>query len=252
MFSLIWHTLFFNPIYNGLIFLIDVVPGGDVGVAIILLTIIVKVLLLPLSLKAARTQHAMQELEPKLTECKERNKNDREAYAREMMLLYKAHGVNPFASIALLFIQIPIIIALYLSVYSGGGVRLPDINTALLYSFVAVPVTANMLFVGIVDMAARSLPLAFLAGGTQFVQAWFSMPKLPTRNKDKAPTLREDFARSMQLQMRYVMPVIIFFVAYSISASVALYFTVSNVLGILQELVVRRERKKLAEKTTVN
>src|SRR3989344_1062856 len=124
-----WHTIFFDPIYNLLVYLIDIVPGGDVGVAIILVTIIVKVILLPLSLKAARTQLAMREIEPMLKELKEKYKDKREEYAKATMEAYKKAGVNPFSSIVLLFVQIPIIIALYLSVYKGGGVALPAINT---------------------------------------------------------------------------------------------------------------------------
>lgn len=240
MFSSIWHNFFFDPIYNGLVFLIDTVPGGDIGVAIVLLTVVVKIILLPLSLKAARTQRAMQDIEPKLAEIKEKFKDDREGLAKAMLELYKTAGVNPFASILLLFIQIPIVIALYLSVYRGGGVPLPDINSALLYSFVLAPETASMLFLGTVDIAAKSLPLAALAGITQFIQAYLAFPHPKKRLDTDKPSLKDDFARSMQMQMRYVMPILIFFFAYTISASVALYFAVSNVLGIAQEFIVRK------------
>ncbi len=242
MFSYIWHTLFFDPVYNGLVFFIDVIPGGDVGIAIICITVLVKVLLLPLSLKAARTQKIMRDLDPKLREIKERLKEKREEQARAIMELYREAGLNPFASIFLLFIQIPIIVSVYLSVYSGGGVPLPAINTDLLYAFIPNPETVDMIFLGLVDIAAKSLPLALLAGVTQFVHSWLSIPKAEPRKEGEAPSLQADFARSMQLQMKYVMPVIIFVVAYTVSAAVALYFTVSNLAMIAQELVVRRHR----------
>ena len=239
-----WHTIFFDPIYNLLVYLIDIVPGGDVGVAIILVTIIVKVILLPLSLKAARTQLAMREIEPMLKELKEKYKDKREEYAKATMEAYKKAGVNPFSSIVLLFVQIPIIIALYLSVYKGGGVALPAINTDLLYSFVPTPEVITMLFLGLVDIAAKNLPLALLAGGTQFIHTHLSLPKSTPKNPESAPSFKDDFARSMQLQMRYVMPLIIFFVAYSISATIALYFTVSNLAAIAQEYIVRKKGLK--------
>ena len=244
MFASIWHNFFFDPIYNGLIFLIDTIPGGDVGIAIIVLTVVVKMGLLPLSLSAARTQRVMRDIEPKLAEIKEKFKEDREGLARAMMALYKDAGINPFSSILLMFIQIPIIIALYLSVYSGGGIKLPDINTDLLYSFVPVPATASMLFLGFMDIAAKSLPLAVLAGATQFFQARLAFPAPVKRAEGAAPSFKDDFARSMQMQMRYVMPILIFFFAYTISASVALYFVVSNILGIIQELIVQRRHKE--------
>ena len=242
MFSFIWHTFFFDPVYNGLVFFIDVIPGGDVGLAIIAITVVVKIILLPLSLKAARTQKVMRELEPKLKAIKERFKDKREEQARAMRDLYKEAGLNPFASILLLFVQIPIVIALYFAVSRGGGVPLPDINIDLLYAFVPAPETANMIFFGIVNIAEKSLPLAFLAGITQFVHARMAIPPMAPKEEGAEPSLRDDFARSMQLQMKYVMPVIIFVVAYSISAAIALYFTVSNLSMIAQEFLVRRHR----------
>lgn len=242
MWSYIWHTFFFDPVYNGLIFFIDVVPGGDVGLAIIGITVLVKLILLPLSLKASRTQHLMRELEPKLKEIKAKFKDKREEQARAMMDLYKEAGLNPFASILLIFIQIPIIIALYLAVYRGGGVPLPDINVDLLYAFIPSPETVNMLFVGLIDMAGKSWPLALLAGATQFVHAQLSFPKLEPRVEGAAPSLKEDFARSMQMQMRYVLPVIIVIVAYTISAAIGLYFVVSNLFAIGQEYFVKKQK----------
>jgi len=242
MFSLIWHNIFFDPIYNGLVFFIDTIPGGDVGVAIIAITIVVKLVLLPLSIRAAKTQKIMKDIDPELRAIKEKHKDNREELAKETMALYKRVGLRPFASILLLFLQIPIIIALYWSVYRGGGVPLPEINIELLYTFVPVPETVNMIFLGIIDVGAKSLPLAALAGITQFFQARLAMPAPAPRDPNKEPNLKEDFARSMHLQMRYVMPVIIFIVAYTISAAIALYFTVSNIMAILQEFAVRRHR----------
>jgi YidC/Oxa1 family membrane protein insertase len=186
----------------------------------------------------------MRELEPKLKALKEKYTDDREAQAREMMALYREAGLNPFASVLLILLQIPIIIALYLSVFSGGGVALPDINTDLLYSWVSVPAAAavSMLFLGVVDMAGRSLPLALLAGVTQFFQAKYAMPAPEPREPGAEPNFKDDFQRTMHAQMRYVLPIVIFFVAYTISAAIALYFVVSNVFAIVQELYVRRFR----------
>jgi YidC/Oxa1 family membrane protein insertase len=245
MFGYIWHTFFFDPVYNGLVFFIDVVPGGDVGIAIVLTTFVVKLILLPLSLKAARTQFVMREIDPKLKEIKERFKNEREKQARAMMDIYKDAGINPFSSILLLFIQIPIVIALYFSVISGGGIALPDINVDLLYSFVPVPAAVSMIFLGFVDIASRSIPLALLAGVTQFIHTHLSLPKQEPKDPNKEPNLKDDFTRSMQLQMRYVMPLLIFFVAYTFSGAIGLYFTVSNIISIAQEYVVRSKGLKV-------
>lgn len=241
MFSTIWHTFFFDPIYNGLVFFVDVIPGGDVGLAIIAITIVVKFVLLPLSIKAAKTQKVIREIEPQIKDVQEKHKNDREALARATMELYKEAGINPFSSILLLFIQLPVVIALYLAVLSGGGVALPQINYDLLYSFVPAPETVDMIFLGFVDITAKSLPLALLAGITQFLFAQLSLPKLAPKKSGEAD-LKADFARSMDVNMRYVLPVIITIFAYTLSASIALYFTVSNLVAIAQEFYLRKHR----------
>ena len=242
MFTYIWHTFFFDPVYNGLVFFIDVIPGADVGLAIIATVVVVKTILLPLSIKAAKTQRVMREIEPKLKEIRETLKDKRQEQGEAMLKLYREAGISPFASILLIFLQIPIVIALYLSVNTGGGIALPAINTEILYSFVRIPEFVNMNFLGMLDITGKSLVLAFLAGVTQFFQVKLAMPALPPRDPDAAPNFKEDFGRNMQLQMRYVMPVIIFFVAYYISAAIALYFFVSNLVAILQELYIKKHR----------
>ena len=180
--------------------------------------------------------------EDKLKEIKEKHKDDRQQQAQAMMEVYREAGMNPLASLALVFIQLPIIIALYFSVYSGGGIALPDINLEILYSFVSEPVAITMNFLGLIDITERSFWLALGAGVTQFIHVNLTMPTPPPREKDAAPNLKEDFMRNMHLQMKYVMPVLIGLIAYYISAAIALYFLVSNLVTIGQEYFVRKHR----------
>ena len=184
----------------------------------------------------------MKEIEPQLKELKETHKDDREAQAKAMMEIYKEAGMNPFASILLILIQIPVVIALYFSVYTGGGVALPEINTALLYGFVAEPMTITMNFLGMIDITSRSISLAIAAAVTQFAVVSLTMPKLPPKVEGAQPDMKADFMRNMQLQMKYVMPVLIGVIAYTISAAIALYFLVSNITALLQEIFVRKHR----------
>lgn len=242
MFSFIWHTVFFDPVYNGLVFFIDSIPGGDVGLAVIATVIVVKLLLFPVSIKAVKTQKLMKELDPKLKEIKELYKDNKEEQAKAMMAAYKEAGMNPFASILLIFIQLPFVIALYLAVSKGGGVLLPGINTTILYPFISNPTVITMEFLGHLDITEKSLALALLAGLTQFISTHYSMPALPPKVADAKPDFKEDFARNMQLQMKYVMPLLIIFIAYSFSAVIAIYFVVSNCMTILQEVIVRKHR----------
>jgi len=242
MFSYIWHTFFFDPVYNILVFFIDVIPGGDVGLAIIAAVIVVKLILLPVSIKAVQTQRVMKEIQPKIAELKEKYKDDREAQAKAMMEVYKDYNMNPFSSIFIILLQIPIIIALYYAVYSGGGVALPAINTDILYSFIAAPVDVTMNFLGLVDITGRSIILALAAGLTQFIHVSYVMPKPPEKKEGETANFQEELMQNMQSQLKFVMPIMITGIAYFISAAIALYFVVSNLFSIFQELYVKKHR----------
>ena len=233
-----FHTIIFEPLYNGLVFLIHITPFADVGIAVIVFTCIVKLLLFPLSKKAVKTQMAMKAIEPETEKIKNQFKNNREELARQTMALYKKHQVNPFSSFAVILIQIPIILGLYYVFFKGG---LPTINTDWLYSFVAAPDKVNMLFLGLLDISKKSIFLALLAGVSQFFQAKLAMPPIKPRGAE--PDFKADLARSMGLQMRYIFPIVVVFIAYSISGAIALYWTTSNIFAIGQELIIRRQLK---------
>ncbi|KKT75269.1 MAG: Preprotein translocase subunit YidC [Parcubacteria group bacterium GW2011_GWB1_44_7] len=233
-----FHTIIFEPLYNGLVFLIHITPFADVGIAVIIFTCIVKLLLFPLSKKAVKTQMAMKAIEPETEKIKNQFKNNREELARQTMALYKKHQVNPFSSFAVILIQIPIILGLYYVFFKGG---LPTINTDWLYSFVAAPDKVNMIFLGLLDISKKSIFLALLAGVSQFFQAKLAMPPIKPRGAE--PDFKADLARSMGLQMRYIFPIVVVFIAYSISGAIALYWTTSNIFAIGQELIIRRQLK---------
>ena len=208
------------------------IPGGDVGIALVIITIVVRALLLPLAIKTSRAQKVLRELQPKLDEIKKKYTDQREM-AEKTMALYREHNVSPFSAILIPLVQIPVIIGLYV-VFANGG--LPVITPEYLYSFVPVPSVVSMHFLGIIDMASKSLILAVLAGVTQYMYAQ-SMPK-PIEQSE--PSFAGDFAKGMHVQMTYVLPFIIGFVAYSISAAVALYLIVGNVFSFFSELYTRR------------
>lgn len=241
----IFHTGVYIPLYNALIWILSHASWIDMGLAVIALTVIVKLILFPLSIKAARTQRLMKELEGPMKEIREKY-TDRQEQGQKMLELYREKSVNPFSGFLVLFIQLPVILGLYFVFLKGG---LPEVHVHDLYSFVAAPEKVNMLFLGLVDMAGKSYVLAALAGITQFFQARLAMPTLTPRGD--TPSFQEDFARTLQLQMRYVLPVVIVVVAYIASAAVALYWITSNIFAIGQELYVKKrldqEQAKKAE-----
>lgn len=235
MISSLFHTLVRDPLYNALVALISLGGWIDVGVAIVVLTLLVKVALFPLAQKASRTQRLMKELEGPTKEIRERYKDNREEQGRRLLELYREKGVNPFSSILLILIQLPVILGLYLVFLNGG---LPAIDTTLLYPFVPVPTEVSMMFLGVVAITGKSYVLAVLAGVTQYIQAHYVMPAPSPRGDN--PSFQEDLARSMHLQMKYVLPVFIAGIAYVTGAAVALYWVTSNIFTIGQELYVKR------------
>src|SRR3989338_1999815 len=109
----IFNTIFYQPLLSALLFIYQRLPGHDLGVAIILLTLLIKLLLYPLGAKAIKSQKALQELQPKMKEIQERFKNDKNTQAKETMELYKREKINPFSSFGLLIVQLPILFALF-------------------------------------------------------------------------------------------------------------------------------------------
>ncbi len=235
MISTFFHAVFYNPIYNALVALIALIPGSDVGIAVILVTIAIRLLLLPFSLSAARTQRAMKVLEPKIKELKEKHKGDKEKEALETLALYREARVNPFASILTVFIQIPVLLALY---WVFRYEPFSTINMARLYTFTPVPHTISLQFLGIISVAGKSMVLAVLAGLSQFLQAHLALSG--TMKPSDAKGMQNDFQRVMGMQLKYVFPFIIGTISYTTSGAVALYFITTNLAGAGQEWHVRR------------
>ncbi len=235
MISNVFHALVYNPLYNGLVFLVDIVPFHDVGIAVIVLTIIARFILYPLSKKAIQAQLAMKNIAPQVEELKKKHKEDREAQSKAIFALYKERDIHPFAGLAVVLVQFPILIGLYL-VFSRGG--LPQVDTSLLYNFVHAPNFVNMEFLGLLDMRSHSMLLAVLTALTQFLYTRLSMG--PRATLDPTPvesSLSGDMAKSFDTQARYVLPGIIGVISYSVAAAAPLYWVTSNTFMILQELV---------------
>lgn len=243
---------FFNqiltyPILNLLLWLYDVVPGRDIGIAIIVLTILVKLILYPLAKKQIRQQKALQDIQPKIEEIRKRLKDDREGQARELMALYKTEKVNPASSCLPLLIQLPIFIALFhvLRMILGDG----DLS-GMLYSFVPHPGQIHPMFLGFVDLQNPNYVLAIIAGAVQFVQA----KQMMTRGATKAPPKEvegkegakdEGMAAMMNKQMMYVMPIVTIVIGFSLPGALTLYWLTMSLLTVAQQWYMLDYKKKL-------
>ena len=238
MISTFFNAVFYNPIYNALVALVALVPGSDIGIAVILITIVIRLILLPFSLSAARTQRTMKVLEPKIKDLKEKHKGDKEKEALETLALYKEAQVNPFASILTVFIQIPVLLALYWVFYYEPFSTVSAINTARLYAFTPIPNDVSLFFLGVISVAGKSMVLAVIAGITQYIQAHMALAG--TMKPSETKSMQNDFQRVMGMQLKYVFPFIIGAISYSTSSAIALYFITTNIAGSLQEWHVRR------------
>lgn len=239
----LWNSVFYQPIYNILIFIINNITFGDVGFAIILVTIIIKLILSPLTKKSIKSQILMKKMEPELKEIK-KNFPNKEEQAKKTFELYKKYGTNPFSGCLVVILQLPVIFALYYVFYKELS-----IDTSLIYSFIQVPAFLHTNFLGLIEMGDKSIFLGVLAGVTQFIQGYLSSPfgvKKPTEvnKEEKTPEVKsfqDQLSESMQINIKYILPVFIGFVAWQISAAVALYWVVSNIFTIVQEWYIRRQ-----------
>lgn len=232
----LWTNLIYEPIYNALIFIAQHVTLGDVGLAVVILTIIIRFILLPLSKKSIASQYKMKLLEPKLAAIKARGLS-KEEESKETFALYKTEGINPFSGCLYLLIQLPFLFALYFTFIHG--VNQPD----HLYSFLSTDNLHNTLL-GLIDITKPFLPLAILAGVSQAIQAMLA-PK-PPAPAGKEGGFQAQFAKSLSVQTKYVLPIIIIVIASRLAAAVSLYWVITNIFSILQELYFR---KRLAPQT---
>lgn len=231
--TFLWKTIFYNPLYNLLAFFIVISPGRDVGIAVILLTLLVKIILFPLSKKAIVSQFKLKLLQPKIEKIKEETP-DKQLQAQKTFALYKEEGVNPFSSCAILLVQLPILFALYYVFLSGLG----SMTTGNLYSFVPKVEYLNTQFLGIIDMIKPSIILSILAGLSQFFQLKYQpiTQEKPQNEKDMQAML----AYNMSTQMKYILPIIITVVSLKLPAALALYWVVSNTVTLIQERAIKR------------
>lgn len=240
--SSLFQNFLVEPLYNALVFLLNVIPFADLGIAVVILTIFVRTILFPISRNAIKSQLQMKEIAPKIKELQEKYKDDRQKLALETMQLYRDNNVKPFASILMIFIQIPIIFALYFVFFREG---LPNINLEMLYSFISAPVNVSASFL-MMDLTKKSLILAVTAAFTQFLQAKILMSRnnqnaVSVENQTEKEKMMSDLMKGMQIQMKYVMPIFMGFIAYSLGGVIALYFTTSNTFSIFQELYLTKK-----------
>jgi YidC/Oxa1 family membrane protein insertase len=223
-------------------------PGNDLGLAIILLTIIIKTALLPLSKQSIKSQKSLQDLQPKIDEVKKKYADNKEEQGKAMLGLYKENKVNPFSSCLPLIIQLPFLLAVY-RVFRVGFE-----NGALekVYPFITRPDIINNIAFGFLDLSKPNIILALLAGAAQFWQAKMMMT---SKAAIKTPGAKdENMMAMMNKQMVYFMPAITVFIGLTLPGGLSLYWFITTLLTALQQKYIfgRKDKKDDSNQDSLN
>lgn len=238
LFSTIFNEALYRPLFNALILFYDWFPVHDFGLAIIALTILVRLILYPLVSKQFASQKALSELQPQIAELKKKYPK-KEEQTQKMMELYKEKGIHPASGCFPLLIQLPILFALYRALYNG----LNGSALASLYSFVPKPESINHIAFGFLDLSTPNVVLAVLAGALQYFQTKLMLPKVR-----KAPSEKKgnemDIAEMMNTQSLYIMPIFTVIIALRFPAGLSLYWVVTTIFGIVQQILIMKQHGK--------
>lgn len=228
----LYNLLIYQPLVNALIFFYNTVAFENLGLAIIFLTLLIRMVLFPLFHKSTRHQMMMMKLQPEVKKIQEKHKHDREKQTLAMMELYKEHNVNPFSGILLLIIQLPVLFALF-QIFRSSFVA--ESLRGTLYGFVKTPAALNVLFLGLINLEQGSILMVGLAAVAQYFQAKLSLPP----KSGGAPSAAERMSR----QMVFVGPIFTLLIFYRLPAAVGLYWAVTSLFSVIQQLIINKSLK---------
>lgn len=234
--SQIYNEILFRPLFNLLVGVADLLPGHNLGLAILVVTVLVRLILLPFSLHQARhaahQQKKMTDLKTELKKINERFQHDAAARSQATLELYRRAGLNPAAGCLPLLIQLPVLIALYRVFLSGVG----PATAHYLYSFISLPTNLSPVFFSI-DLTIPNLLLAILAGLTQFFQM---RTMQPTPSQPGADEKSAQMMATMQRNMAFIFPVMTVFITLRLPAALALYWVATTLFALGQQALLKR------------
>lgn len=231
----IFQTILYQPLFNILVGLYQIIPGHDLGLAIIAITVLMRLALYPVSKKAIIAQKQLQALQPKIEEVKLQYKDDKQGQATALMALYKEHNMNPAGSCVPLLLQIPVFIALYWVL--GAGLKSEHLD--ILYSFIPNPGTLNTIAFGFLNLNEPNIYLAVAAGLAQFWQGSQLSTKQPKPKVDGAQD--ESVSAMMNTQLKYMLPIVTVFIGAKLASGLTLYWFFSTIIYAAQQYVVMKK-----------
>jgi len=233
-----FKIILYHPLLNLLVLFYNWVPGHDLGVAIILLTLVVKLILFPLSRQSIKAQKSLKDLQPKIEQIKKKYADQKEKQAQAMMQIYKENKINPFSSCLPLLIQFPVL----LSVYQVFRVGLTNASLPI-YSFIHNPGTLNVVAFGVLNLAKPNLVLAVITAVFQYLQIKVLAGNQPVKEMVKQEgTKDENMTSIMNKQMKFMMPAFTFFIGLTLPCGLMLYWLIS-VLGTIFEQKIAFKKK---------
>lgn len=234
----IFNTILYKPLFNATIYLYNILPGNDFGLAIVVLTLIIRVTFFPLTVKTTRSQRALNKINPMMKEIKERFKNDAQAQSAAIMKLYKEHNVNPLSGCLPLLIQLPILIALYKAF--GAGFKTE--NLALLYNFVNNPQYIEPISFGFLNITVPSIILAIVTGALQFIQLRQNqaLTQGGSTPGSKGP---QSEMQAINKQMLYFFPVMIIIIGWKLPAGLLIYWLTTTIFSIGEQAYIKAKYK---------
>lgn len=233
----LFNTILYQPLFNILVLLYLYLPGHDFGIAIIILTVLIKLIFYPLGGQAIRSQKNLSELQPKIEEIQKKYKDNKEQQVQATLELYKKEKINPFSGCLPLLIQLPILIALYQVFWRGFQAE----QMSYLYSFVQNPGAIDPGFLGLINLSEPNIILTILAGITQFIQSKMALPKNQIKAKGNAPGM----AGMMQKQMLYFFPILTVFILWNLPSAVGLYWVTTTIFSIAQQYFIFKKAPAL-------
>lgn len=236
-----FHAIIFQPLYNGLIVLYNFIP--DLGVGIIILTLLIRFLLLPVAKKSIESQKKLQEIQPEIKKIQEKYKNDRQRQGTEMMEVYRKNNINPASGCLPLVVQIIFLIALY-KVFMAG-INATE-HASLLYPFVKDPGQLKTMAFGFLDLTKGSIVLAALAAALQFWQTKMMMAKnaaAVVKVQEPKENAEPDFSTMMQKQMLYLGPIMTFVIGFKFPAGLPLYWITTTLFMIVHQYYILKFEK---------
>ncbi len=242
--------LILNPFIT-LLTLLYSIFGNNMVIAIAIFTVLVRLATYPLTAQQLRSSFEMQKLQPKMKELQEKYKNDREKLAQEQMKLYRDHNINPVGGCLPLLIQFPILIALYQAVIhalAGVPTHLIDVSGRLLIPDLGSLLPLNNMFLGMNLSQPPNMGnvVAIAVIGLTVITTWLQMRlSMPKPQAQPSADGKPDQMASVNQSMTTIMPIMYGFFALSFSIGLSIYFIISNLIGIVQAWVMKRQREQL-------